>query len=64
MASKFLILASGLKAQKATKKQTALAKAAVAALTHPGQEIHVYELHTSVKTEDTPAPEPIPPHRQ
>jgi hypothetical protein len=49
MPARFLIIGNGLKAQKATQKPTALAKAATLAVENPGVEIHLYELHTSVR---------------
>lgn len=56
MPARFLIIANGLKPQTATQKPTALAKAATLAVENPGVEIHLYELHTSVR-QDKPATE-------
>ena len=55
MPSRFLILGTNIKPQKATQKPTALAKAATLAVQHPGVEIHLYELHTSVRQDPEPA---------
>lgn len=54
MPSRFLILGTGIKPQKATQKPTALAKAATLAVQHPGVEIHLYELHTSMRQDLAP----------
>ena len=55
MPSRFLILANGIPPQKATQKPTALAKAATMAVENPGVEVHLYELHTSVRQDLEPA---------
>lgn len=54
MPARFLILAEGLKPQKATQRPTALAKAATLAVENPGVEVHLYELHTSVRQDLEP----------
>ncbi len=54
MPARFIIIANGLKPQKATQKPTALAKAAAIAVKNPGVEVHLYELHTSVRQDLEP----------
>ena len=63
MPARFLILGNGLSPQKATQKATALAKAATLAVQHPGVEIHLYELHSSVRQDLEPAPTTAHPRR-
>lgn len=54
MPTRFLILGNGLQPQKATKERTALGKAAAMAVENPGVEIHLYQLHTSLRQDPQP----------
>jgi hypothetical protein len=54
MPTRFLILGNGLKPQKATKQPTAFSKATTMAMENPGVEIHLYQLHTSLRQDLEP----------
>jgi len=47
MPTPYLILGKGIKPQKATQWNAALAKAATMSVENPGVEIHLYQLHSS-----------------
>jgi len=57
MTSRYIILGKGVPPQTATQKAAALATAAAAAVENPGTEIHIYELHTSLR-QDLSTPNP------